>query len=72
MPMGVETEGEKHPKRRTIFWEQLKQRLLLFTLRQAAFQLVHTPLEAQVLQAQEIETIQQLFALDICPFQRAL
>jgi hypothetical protein len=52
--------------------ETLKQRLLLFTLGQATFQIFHKPLKPQILQAQEIKTIQQLLALDVRPFQRAL
>jgi hypothetical protein len=35
------------------------------------FQLVHTLLQPLVVEAKQIETIQQLFTLDIRPLQRA-
>ena len=51
---------------------RLEERLLLFALRQPAFQIVHALPQTLVIQTQEIETIQQLFALNVRPCQRAL
>ncbi len=49
----------------------LKESLLLPRLCQLTLQLVHALLQTLVVEAEKIETIQQLFTLDIRPFQRA-
>ena len=51
--------------------QSLEKGLLLLELGQLALQLIHTFLETLIIQAQQIETIQQLFPLDIRPFQRS-
>jgi len=48
----------------------LEERLLLLELGQLTLQLIHAFLETLIVEAQQIETIQQLFPLDIRPFQR--
>ena len=73
MPMGMETGGEKRqePCGNTRS-PTLEQRLLLVDFRQSAFQIVDTLLKTLIVQTQKIEAIQQLFALDVRPIQRAL
>ena len=50
---------------------ELEESLLLPRFCQLTLQLVHTLLQTLVVEAEKIETIQQLFTLNIRPFQRA-
>lgn len=50
---------------------RLEQDLLLSDFRQPALQLFDTFLQALIIEAEKIEAIQQLFALNVRPFQRA-
>lgn len=54
-----------------MFGVSLEEGLLLLNFRQSALQLLHTFLESLIVETEPIETIQQLLALDIRPFQRA-
>lgn len=50
----------------------LEQDLLLCDFRQSALQFFDTFLQALIIEAEKIEAVQQLFALNVRPFQRAL
>jgi len=47
-----------------------KQRLLLLDLRQSALQILHALLQPLIVQTQQVQAIQELFALNPGPFQR--
>ena len=48
---------------------KLEQRLLLFHLGDLLFQLLDPSLQTLILQTQDIEPIEKLFTLDLCPFE---